>query len=140
MPTSLPLSCLTMAPRLDMLESHCNRKPLGEMNLNGYSEQEILASRVPNSPLRKAKLSTEIIEPQRVNHDIKKLLYTLKEQLAAVLKFKSSKDVTSSGGMLIKKLSVNLISFSRIDLIRQFLVPSENIFRCFFFIIILSCT
>ncbi|XP_070172234.1 serine/threonine-protein kinase polo [Polyergus mexicanus] len=97
MPTSLPLSCLTMAPRLDMLESHCNRKPLGEMNLNGYSEQEILASRVPNSPLRKAKLSTEIIEPQRVNHDIKKLLYTLKEQLAAVLKFKSSKDVTSSG-------------------------------------------
>ncbi|KAL6424771.1 hypothetical protein ACFW04_010015 [Cataglyphis niger] len=97
MPTSLPLSCLTMAPRLDMLESHCNRKPLGEMNLNGYSEQEILASRVPNSPLRKAKLSTETIEPQRVNHDIKKMLYTLKEQLAAVLKFKSSKDITSSG-------------------------------------------
>lgn len=97
MPTSLPLSCLTMAPRLDMLESHCNRKPLGEMNLNGYTEQEILASRVPNSPLRKGKLSTEIVEPQRVGHDIKKMLYTLKEQLAAVLKFKPSKDVTSSG-------------------------------------------
>ncbi|XP_072763488.1 serine/threonine-protein kinase polo [Anoplolepis gracilipes] len=97
MPTSLPLSCLTMAPRLDMLESHCNRKPLGEMNLNGYSEQDILASRVPNSPLRKAKLNAEIMEPQRVNHDIKKMLYTLKEQLAAVLKFKPAKDITSSG-------------------------------------------
>ena len=97
MPTSLPLSCLTMAPRLDMLESHCNRKPLGEMNLNGYSEQDILASRVPNSPLRKAKLSTEVIESQRVNHDIKKMLYTLKEQLTAVLKYKPAKDITSSG-------------------------------------------
>ncbi|EFN69812.1 Serine/threonine-protein kinase polo, partial [Camponotus floridanus] len=97
MPTSLPLSCLTMAPRLDMLESHCNRKPLGEMNLNGFSEQDILASRMPNSPLRKTKLSTEVIEPQRVNHDIKKMLYTLKEQLAAVLKYKPSKDITSSG-------------------------------------------
>ncbi|XP_029164581.1 serine/threonine-protein kinase polo isoform X2 [Nylanderia fulva] len=98
MPTSLPLSCLTMAPRLDMLESHCNRKPLGEMNLNGYSEQDILASRVPNSPLRKAKLSAEVVEqPQRINHDIKKMLYTLKEQLTAVLKYKPAKDVTCSG-------------------------------------------
>ncbi|GAB1868436.1 polo kinase [Camponotus japonicus] len=97
MPTSLPLSCLTMAPRLDMLESHCNRKPLGEMNLNGFSEQDILASRMPNSPLRKTKLSTEVIEPQRVNHDIRKMLCTLKEQLAAVLKYKPSKDITSSG-------------------------------------------
>lgn len=118
MPTSLPLSCLTMAPRLDMLESHCNRKPLGEMNLNGFSEQDILASRMPNSPLRKTKLSTEVIEPQRVNLDIRKMLCTLKEQLAAVLKYKPSKDITSSGGTLMKKLclSTNLVSFSRIDL------------------------
>lgn len=101
MPTSLPLSCLTMAPRLDMLESHCNRKPLGEMNLNGYSEQDILASRVPNSPLRKAKLSAETIEqPQRINHDIKKMLHTLKDQLTVVLKYKPAKDITCSEGQL----------------------------------------
>lgn len=104
MPTSLPLSCLTMAPRLDMLESHCNRKPLGEMNLNGYSEQEILAYRVPNSPSRKNKPNNEIIEsqPQRINLDIKKMLQALKEQLASVLKARPGRETASSAGMLEK--------------------------------------
>lgn len=99
MPTSLPLSCLTMAPRLDMLESHCNRKPLVEMNLNGYSEQDILSSRVPNSPSRKTK-PNEIIEPQRVNLDIRKMLQTLREQIAMVLKTKPAREMVSSAGML----------------------------------------
>lgn len=90
MPTSLPLSCLTMPPRLDMLESHCNRKPLSEMNLNGYSEQDNLSNRITVSP-RKMKPSIEIIETQHVN-DIKTMLSTLRQQLAAVLKTKPSRD------------------------------------------------
>lgn len=104
LPTSLPLSCLSTAPRLDMLESHCNRKPLGEMNLNGYSEQDILASRVPNSPLRKVKPNNEIAEPQRVSLDIRKMLHTLKEQIAMVLKTKPARETASSAGMLEKLL------------------------------------
>lgn len=87
-----------MAPRLDMLESHCNRKPLGEMNLNGYTEQEIL-SRVPNSPSRKTK-PNEITEPQRVNLDIRKMLQTLKEQIGIVLRTKPARETISSAGML----------------------------------------
>lgn len=97
LPTSLPLSCLTMAPRLDILESYCNRKPLGEMNLNGFSEQDIIACRVPNSP-RKVKPVTEVIETQKTYHDIKKMLYTLKEQLAVVLKAKPVREIASSAG------------------------------------------
>lgn len=104
MPTSLPLSCLTMAPRLDMLELHCNRKPLGEMNLNGYSEQEILACRAPNSPSRKNKPNNEIVEPQRVNLDIRKMLHTLREQIASVLKVRPGREIASSAGMLIEQL------------------------------------
>ncbi|XP_036143219.1 serine/threonine-protein kinase polo isoform X2 [Monomorium pharaonis] len=99
MPTSLPLSCLSMAPRLDMLESHCNRRPLGEMNLNGYSEQDILASRVPNSPLRKIKPSNEV-EPQGIKLDIRKMLQTLKEQIACVLKTKPAREIISSADEL----------------------------------------
>jgi len=112
MPTSLPLSCLTMAPRLDMLESHCNRKPLGEMNLNGYAEQEILACRVPNSPSRKTKPSNEIAEPtysQMVNRDVRKMLQTLKEQIGVVLKTKPARETVSSAGMLEDFLFYGLI-------------------------------
>lgn len=97
MPTSLPLSCLTMAPRLDVLESHCNRKPLGEMNLNGFSEQDLIAYRVPNSP-RKVKPTGEITE--RASHDIKKMLYTLKEQLATVLLSRPARRMISSTGRI----------------------------------------
>ncbi|KAL6254638.1 hypothetical protein P5V15_013945 [Pogonomyrmex californicus] len=113
MPTSLPLSCLTMAPRLDMLESHCNRKPLGEMNLNGYSEQEILACRVPNSPSRKTKSNNEIIEPQRVSHDIRKMLHTLKDQLAAVLKAKPARETASSADELTDPAAQPVIWISK---------------------------
>ncbi|XP_011877733.1 PREDICTED: serine/threonine-protein kinase PLK1 [Vollenhovia emeryi] len=111
MPTSLPLSCLTMAPRLDMLESHCNRKPLGEMNLNGYSEQEILA-RVPNSPSRKAK-PNEIIEPQRVTLDIRKMLQTLKEQIATVLIARPARETASSADELTDPAAQPVIWISK---------------------------
>lgn len=99
LPTSLPLSCLTMAPRLDTLESHCNRKPLSEMNLNGFSEQDIIASRATNSP-RKVKPVPEITESQRVSHNIKKMLCTLRDQLTAVLKAKPAREIASSAGTL----------------------------------------
>lgn len=99
MPTNLPLSCLTMAPRLDVLESHCNRKPLGEMNLNGYSEQ-IIACRVPNSPSRKPKPNNEVVESQRINLDIRTMLETLKDQIATVLKAKPARETASSAGTL----------------------------------------
>ncbi|EFN89665.1 Serine/threonine-protein kinase polo [Harpegnathos saltator] len=95
LPTSLPLSCLTMAPRVDMLESHCNRKPLGEMNFNGCSETDIITFRVPSSPSRKPAKPTDVNEMQRMNHDIKKMLHTLKEQLATVLKAKPAREITS---------------------------------------------
>lgn len=94
MPTSLPLSCLTMAPRLDILEMH-NRKPLSEMNFNGCSDEVI---RVSSSPSRKPAKMNDVDEGQRINHDIKHMLYTLKEQLAAVLKAKPAKDVPLSAG------------------------------------------
>ncbi|KAL0104943.1 hypothetical protein PUN28_016529 [Cardiocondyla obscurior] len=114
MPTSLPLSCLTMAPRLDMLESHCNRKPLGEMNLNGYSEQEILTSRA-NSPSRKIKPNIDVIEPQKVcvNLDIKKMLYTLKEQIAGVLRANPARDTISSADELTDPAAQPVIWISK---------------------------
>ncbi|XP_018045529.1 PREDICTED: serine/threonine-protein kinase polo [Atta colombica] len=112
MPTSLPLSCLTMAPRLDMLESHCNRRPLGEMNLNGYTEQEILSCRVPNSPSRKTKLN-EITEPQRVNLDIRTMLQTLKEQIGIVLKSKPARETISSADELTDPAAQPVIWISK---------------------------
>ena len=110
MPTSLPLSCLTMAPRLDMLESHCNRRPLGEMNLNGYTEQEILSCRVPNSPSRKIKSNEITNEPQRVNLDIRTMLQTLKEQIGIVLKSKPARETISSAGMLKNFIACYIIA------------------------------
>lgn len=112
MPTNLPLSCLTMAPRLDVLESHCNRKPLGEMNLNGYSEQ-IIACRVPNSPSRKPKPATEVIESQRITLDIKKMLETLKEQIAIVLKTKPARETVSSADELTDPAAQPVIWISK---------------------------
>lgn len=96
MPTSLPLSCLTMAPRADTLELYCNRKPLGEMNLNGYTDTGII--RELNSPVRKTKLAAT--EAQRVNLDIRQMLHTLREQLAVVLKSKPTKETASSTGQI----------------------------------------
>lgn len=136
MPTSLPLSCLTMPPRLDMLESHCNRKPLSEMNLNGHSEQDNLSNRVTNSPRKNkakdAKLvaSIEVVESHHVNHDVKTMLFTLRQQLAAVLKTKPSRDRqndprlpgNSSAGLFKETSScldsLNSIEFLEFNIIR----------------------
>lgn len=110
LPTSLPLSCLTMAPRLDALESHCNRKPLGEMNFNGCSEADIIAFRVPGSPSRKPAKPTDV-EIQRMNHDIKMMLHTLKEQLAVVLKAKPARETTSASSSGMYSLPLSFIHF-----------------------------
>ncbi|XP_014467750.1 PREDICTED: serine/threonine-protein kinase polo [Dinoponera quadriceps] len=96
LPTSLPLSCLTMAPRLDVLESHCTRKPLGEMNFNGCTETDIITFRMPSSPSSKPAKPIDVNEVQKINHNIKKMLYTLKEQLAAVLKAKPARETVLS--------------------------------------------
>ncbi|CAL7941690.1 unnamed protein product [Xylocopa violacea] len=96
MPASLPVSCLTMAPRLDMLEMHNQRKPLSEMNTNVGGEGQDFVFRVPNSPARKTKHVDAVNEVQRKNLDIRKMLQSLLEQLAAVLKTAPSKETTSS--------------------------------------------
>lgn len=97
LPTSLPLSCLTMAPRLDMLEMHNQRKPLSEMNLNAAGDGEDNVFRVPNSPARK-KPTEDVNGVQKINLDIKKMLQTLKEQLTAVLVARPSSETASSAG------------------------------------------
>nr|XP_003699289.1 PREDICTED: serine/threonine-protein kinase polo [Megachile rotundata] len=96
MPVSLPLSCLTMAPRLDTLEMHNQRKPLSEMNTNIGGEGQDFIFRVPVSPARKAKPADTMSEVQKLNHDIRKMQQTLREQLAGVLKSKPSRETTSS--------------------------------------------
>lgn len=110
MPVSLPLSCLTMAPRLDMLEMHNQRKPLTEMNTNVGGEGQDFVFRVPNSPARKTKPADGVNEVQKMNLDIKMMLHTLREQLAAVLKSKLSRETTLSEGILIQGLNI-IISF-----------------------------
>ncbi|XP_053998386.1 serine/threonine-protein kinase polo [Hylaeus anthracinus] len=96
MPQSLPLSCLTMAPRLDMLEMHNQRKPLTEMNTNVGGEGQDFVFRVPNSPARKTKPVDAVNEVQKTNHDIKKMLQTLKDQLLGVLRAKPSREMAVS--------------------------------------------
>ncbi|XP_053982564.1 serine/threonine-protein kinase polo [Hylaeus volcanicus] len=96
MPQSLPLSCLTMAPRLDMLEMHNQRKPLTEMNTNVGGEGQDFVFRVPNSPARKTKAVDAVNEVQKTNHDIKKMLQTLKDQLLGVLRAKPSREMAVS--------------------------------------------
>lgn len=110
MPASLPLSCLTMAPRLDMLEMHNQRKPLSEMNMNVGGEGQESLFKVPKSPARKTKPADSMNEVQRMNFDIKKMLQTLREQLAAVLKTMPSRETTMSAGTIIRGLS-SIISF-----------------------------
>ncbi|KAK0161583.1 hypothetical protein PV327_010039 [Microctonus hyperodae] len=83
LPLSLPLSCLTMAPRLDTLESHNQRKPLSEMNQNEADDKAVF--RLPISPARKVKGIETLSETQKSGRDIRKMLITLKEQVAAVL-------------------------------------------------------
>lgn len=93
MPHSLPLSCLTMAPRSDMLEIYNQRKPLSEMNTNVGGEGQNLVSR--SSPARKTKPTDAVNEVQKLNLDIRKMLQTLREQLSAVLKAKPSREAAS---------------------------------------------
>lgn len=108
MPHSLPLSCLTMAPRLDMLEIYNQRKPLSEMNTNVGGEGQNLVSR--NSPARKTKPADAISEVQKLNLDIRKMLQTLREQLSAVLKAKPSRETASLTGTLFQGLNI-IIAF-----------------------------
>ncbi|XP_015588056.1 serine/threonine-protein kinase polo [Cephus cinctus] len=96
LPTSLPLSCLTMAPRSDMLEMHNQRKPLTEMNHNTGKETIDNIPGIPNSPAPKSKSVDGNSEVQKLNHDIKKMLQTLKDQLAAVLSSKPTRKAANS--------------------------------------------
>ncbi|XP_074115253.1 serine/threonine-protein kinase polo [Cotesia typhae] len=84
MPRSLPLSCLTMAPRVDTLETY-NRKPLSEMNQN--EEDDKGTFRVPKSPAPRigTKESDSQTDAQRSSRNVKRMLITLKEQVTAVL-------------------------------------------------------
>ncbi|XP_043470480.1 serine/threonine-protein kinase polo [Leptopilina heterotoma] len=105
LPQSLPLSCLTMAPRLDALELHNNRKPLSEMNMNNYNAGEAEVFKVPASPQRNKILSpanklkaSEVNsnDVQRINQENKRMLQALKEQLHGVLKSKPAQKMASS--------------------------------------------
>lgn len=84
MPRSLPLSCLTMAPRVDTLETY-NRKPLSEMNQN--EEDDKGQFRIPKSPAPRigSKESESQTDAQRSGRNVKRMLITLKEQVTAVL-------------------------------------------------------
>ncbi|XP_015186872.1 PREDICTED: serine/threonine-protein kinase polo [Polistes dominula] len=95
LPTSLPLSCLTMAPRLDMLEMHNQRKPLSEMNLNASGDRDDNGLRMPNSPARK-KPSEDVNHVHKSNLDTKKMLHALKDQLTVVLSTRPSSETASS--------------------------------------------
>lgn len=113
LPKSLPLSCLTMAPRLDMLEMHNRRKPLSEMAVNGAGDIEDNMFRVPNSPLRKAKPVEDVNNVQKLNLDIMKMLQTLKEQLATVLMTKPSSEAASSADEMTDPAAQPLIWISK---------------------------
>lgn len=92
MPQSLPLSCLTMAPRMDALESLNQRKPLIEMNQNNEQVTDPLF-RVPVSPAPKNKTDLAV---DKAGKDIRKMLITLKEQVAAVLQVNPARTNASS--------------------------------------------
>ncbi|XP_011301223.1 serine/threonine-protein kinase polo [Fopius arisanus] len=94
LPQSLPLSCLTMAPRLDTLETYNQRKPLSEMNHNEEGIDSPMF-RLPGSPARKTK-QDGVSEVQRAGRDIKRMLITLKEQVGAVLTSKPARRDASS--------------------------------------------
>lgn len=105
LPQSLPLSCLTMAPRLDTLEMHNNRKPLSEMNMNNYNTGESDVFKIPTSPQRNKLLSPsnkmksveiQTNDVQKINHENKRMLQALKEQLHGVLKSKPAQKMASS--------------------------------------------
>ena len=111
MPASLPVSCLTMAPRLDMLESF-NRKPLTEKDMNN-SPIIIQDNGKENQSPCKNKQNYQA--SQKSDHDIDTMLKNLEDQLKTVFKHKPDREMGSSGMIisftLIKKTCVS-INFS----------------------------
>lgn len=101
MPQGLPLSCLTMAPRLDTLETHNQpRQPLHEKHQNGGTGVGITDNHqfiAPNSPAICRPRPDIATEAQKSNRDIRKMLLTLKEQIASVLSAKPARNDASSG-------------------------------------------
>lgn len=89
-----------------MLEMHNQRKPLSEMSTNVGGEGQDFIFRVPNSPARKTKPADATNEVQKLNLDIKKMLQTLREQLAAVLKTKPSRETAVSAGTIALGLTI----------------------------------
>lgn len=97
-----------MAPRLDTLEMHNNRKPLSEMNMNNYNTGESDVFKIPTSPQRNKLLSPsnkmksveiQTNDVQKINHENKRMLQALKEQLHGVLKSKPAQKMASSAGI-----------------------------------------
>ncbi|XP_034938554.1 serine/threonine-protein kinase polo [Chelonus insularis] len=78
LPKSLPLSCLTTAPRMDTLQNF-NRKPLIELQTGKLIP-------APTSPASKAPKESEIMVYHTSEKDVKKMLITLYEQITQVLK------------------------------------------------------
>ncbi|XP_058800159.1 serine/threonine-protein kinase polo [Phymastichus coffea] len=97
MPSSLPVSCLTMAPRLDMLKTH-NRKPLSEMDLNNSPKIEDVTDKNQLS-LRKTIKQNDQNVIHKTDQYIDNSLRTLKKQLASVLKSKPEKEMSCSDEM-----------------------------------------
>lgn len=100
MPSSLPTSCLTMAPRLDTLETY-NRKPLSEMDMNHSPKIDELNNKNQPSPRKAIKQNGTIKDPQKVDNEIENGLKNLKEQLASVIKSKPGKEMSSSGTSMV---------------------------------------
>ncbi|KAF7993146.1 hypothetical protein HCN44_005927 [Aphidius gifuensis] len=109
MPQGLPLSCLTMAPRLDTLETHNQpRQPLHEKNQNGggngvsggvggvgvTGDHQFI---VPSSPAICRPRPDIATEAQKSNRDIRKMLLTLKEQISSVLSARPARNDAASG-------------------------------------------
>ncbi|XP_014205549.1 serine/threonine-protein kinase polo [Copidosoma floridanum] len=94
MPVSLPASCLTMAPRLDMLEP-MSRKPLSEMNYNNSPKiEDVLKKGSPHNANKIGQTNSK-----QPDHDIDSMLKSLEDQLFTVIKLKPREEVTSTDEM-----------------------------------------
>lgn len=112
MPASLPASCLTMAPRLDTLESF-NRKPLSEMDVNnGNKLEEVNKLKSP----RALKQTRQSVTPKS-DCDIETMLKTLEEQLVTLLKSKPGREMACSGILFDKIIYSACISILTIYLL-----------------------
>lgn len=95
LPTSLPASCLTMAPRFDQMTTQASRKPLSEMN-NVVNND--LAMHV-DSPLKASSGHHDSIAasgghaatgPQPNTFDARNSLLTLRDQLSQLFRSKTT--------------------------------------------------